>query len=195
MKKLIAVLLALFLLASCKSSVEQDKKTEQTTVNTTAQTAETTKNTDATATDDGVVIYTTDGATVETGEDGLPLAASLYETVTKDIELPFLESPYLEEMVPSFIGDVENTESFVIKQAAISAFLTEIIIVEAKEGKADEVYNAVDAHFTSLKNSTNLYPQGMEAVAAAIIGKKGNIIYFFCNEKAAELEKSLLGAL
>lgn len=187
MKRMFALLSAVITFAACKpSDPEQTVTTAETVSDTTSVTSTFT-------TDEETTSAVTESETEITA--GATIIDRLYEAVTKDRELPFLIPPYLEEMVPDFIGDVNNTESYLIQQAAISAILTEIIIVEAKEGKADEVYDAVDAHFTSLKNSDNLYPQGMRAVAAAVIGKSGNIVWFICHEDAKDMEEALLEAL
>jgi|GEM_PF-2600713 len=184
MKKTTALLLAVITLAACKPPDTEPETSASPITETAADTtAETTSET------------ASETASETEAKPGESVIERLYNAVVEGRELPVLEPPYLEEMVPDFIGDIENTEGFVIRKAAISAILTEIIIAEAKEGKEDEVYGAVNAHFTSLKESTNLYLQGAAAVAAAIIGKNGNIIYFFCSEDAQDMENTLINAL
>jgi len=185
MKKTFALFAAIIALASCKSA--EPEQTTASSDTTAATTTVTTTETSSSATE-------SESETSATSAEATVID-TLYEAVTKDRELPILMPPFMEEMVPDYIGDVENTESYLIEQAAISAILTEIIIVEAKDGKVDDVYGAVDAHFTALKNADNLYPQGMRAVAAAVIGKSGNIVWFICHEDAADMEQALKDAL
>jgi len=197
MKKIALLLAAAVLLAACNQN-NPGKNTEETksqSQSESSQPSDTPSSETLSDTPPGEAGNAGENETDNVGGDSGTVSVRLYNAVIADREIPIMMPPYLEEMVPDFIGDPENTESFVIQQAAISAILTEIIIAEAKEGKTDDVYNAVNAHYTALKDSNTLYPQGMAAVAAAVIGKNGNIVYFICSEDAADMERALLEAI
>lgn len=116
--------------------------------------------------------------------------AEIFEHITESVELPIM-ADIDESRLPDYNVNIEDAESFVAKEAAISAIFVQIIIIEAKDGKANNVHNAMLEHQSSLKNQA-FYPQGIEAAAASIVNAKGNLVYLICHDKSQEIEEILL---
>ena len=115
----------------------------------------------------------------------------LYERISDEVELPIMVD-IDEDRLGDYHVSPDDAVSFVAKEAAISAIFVQLIIIEAKEGKASEVQSAMREHQSQLKDDA-FYPQGREAAAASIVGTRGSVVYLICIENAQEIENIIKG--
>jgi hypothetical protein len=110
-------------------------------------------------------------------------------------ETGLFEPPYMLDIQESRLSEYhvnpDDAVSFVVKEAAISAIFIQLIIIEAQDGRAAAVYNAMREHQANLLDDA-FYPQGREAAAASVVGRRGNLVYLICDERAEEIERELL---
>lgn len=133
--------------------------------------------------------------------------SSKKETVKIDVQetLDTIVSTYYSEMAsaPYDADYVEQTfgltadqyESFAGVYPMITAVATDIAIIEAKDGKVEEVKAGVEA-YKEFKKQMAWYPAEQENAANAVIYVNGNYVFFIMAENAAETEtyvKSLFG--
>ena len=111
------------------------------------------------------------------------------------VDLEFFDPPYMVDILEHRFDEYEiipaDYESFVAKEAAISAMFVQLIIIEAKDGKVSTVREAMETHQSNLKDDV-FYPQGIQAAAVSIVGNVGNLVYLICDERSEELERELL---
>jgi hypothetical protein len=133
-----------------------------------------------------------------TGENPTDERLTLEQVFDKLVELEFFDPPYMvdieEERLEQYHVNPEDAESFIAKEAAISAIFVQLIVIEATDGKVNDVHNAMLAHQEQLLDDA-FYPQGLEAAAASIVNIKGNFVYLICDERADEIEKELVKLL
>ncbi|MCL2036164.1 MAG: hypothetical protein FWG83_02100 [Oscillospiraceae bacterium] len=118
----------------------------------------------------------------------------IYEKLVESGFFDVADSPLMKDISPGRIADYkvepDLAVSYVAKEAAISSFFVQLLIIEAKEGESGAVYNAMLEHQSDLLDET-FYPQGRIAAAASIVGRNGNIVYLICDERAAEIETQM----
>jgi hypothetical protein len=110
----------------------------------------------------------------------------LFDTVPAPIMTDISESRYDE-----FFINPDDAVSIVAKEAAISAFFVQVIIIEAKDGRVGTVLSAMNKHQSNLADET-FYPQGVAAAAASVVGSRGNIVYLICDVRGREIESALI---
>jgi len=105
-------------------------------------------------------------------------------------------APYMADISAARLGEYrvnpDDAVSFIAKEAAISAFFVQLIIIEVKDGRLREVYDAMKEHQENLMDAT-FYPQGQKAAAASIVKARGNLVYLICDERASFIEDVILG--
>jgi hypothetical protein len=111
------------------------------------------------------------------------------------LEAEFFDPPYMIDIeadrLANYHVNPEDAVSFVAKEAAISAIFIQLIIIEAENGKVNDVKNAMLEQQSTLKDDA-FYPQGVEAAANSIVSVRGNLVYLICDVRSQEIEEVLL---
>jgi len=119
----------------------------------------------------------------------------LYEKLTQAGLFDGDDSPIMIDIWEDNLSDhfvfPEDAESFIAKEAGISSIFIQLIIIQAKSGKENDVHSAMTEHQSRLTDDA-FYPQGQQAAAASIVGISNNIIYLICDIRSAEIEAELL---
>jgi hypothetical protein len=115
----------------------------------------------------------------------------LYEKLTEAGFFDVLMVDIAEFRLDEYQINPQDAERFIAKEAAHSSLLVQLMIIEAKPGRLDEVYNAMHRHRDNLVDA-GLYPQGQANAMSSIVGFRGNVVYFICDESAADAEKELV---
>jgi hypothetical protein len=115
-------------------------------------------------------------------------------------ESGFFSPPWMTDMRESDITQfdiiAQNSVSITAKEAEMSAVFLQIIIVETQQGKSNAVFGALLAHQELLQDAT-AYPQGAVAAAASRAGLAagGAVAYLICDERADEIEETILNLI
>ncbi|MDR0222017.1 MAG: DUF4358 domain-containing protein [Oscillospiraceae bacterium] len=186
MKKTALLLTAAIMLAltACEPAKE-DAQTTEDTQSVSEDTQSASEDTQSASGEDG----SSEGGGAPQDETR---AYKLYEVVTNAVTFPVFMQPVLDEIIDSYIGDPANADEYCVYANAISVGITEVIIVDAKDGKIDEVYEAVKKRFDDIKENAAFYPGEVGEAAAAVMGKKDDIVYMICHAEAAIAEQALL---
>lgn len=110
-----------------------------------------------------------------------------------DIVLP----EYMSALIsPDFNPDSCEESCFVSN--VMSVQLNKVIVIKPKEGKEDEISNAVDAYFEAVQTDPNLafYPMQQASAEGAVKGKTDDGYYYMIvHENGADIETAMLAAI
>lgn len=105
------------------------------------------------------------------------LRAAVVEAVGTDEYWPNM--PIDQEMLETFYGLTSDMyEDYMAESPMISANVDTLMIVRAKEDKADEVESALTAYREALVNDSLQYPQNLGKIQASQVEKIGNYVIF-----------------
>ena len=105
------------------------------------------------------------------------LRAVVVEAVGTDEYWPNM--PIDQEMLETFYGLTSDMyEDYMAESPMISANVDTLMIVRAKEDKADEVESALTAYREALVNDSLQYPQNLGKIQASQVEKIGNYVIF-----------------
>jgi hypothetical protein len=124
------------------------------------------------------------------------------EIVLKDVNEKILEMKPFNEMaamdidstilVDLFQVDEENVKDYVGKYPMMNVHASMYVIVEAEDGKAEEVKADLDAWAKDWEESWERYlPEQYELVKDRKLGVNGNFVYLIIAESADEIEALL----
>lgn len=124
------------------------------------------------------------------------------EIVLKDVNEKILKMQPFNEMaamdidstilVDLFQVDEENVKDFVGKYPMMNVHASMYVIVEAEDGKAEEVKADLDAWAKDWEESWERYlPEQYELVKDRKLGVNGNFVYLIIAESADEIEALL----
>ncbi|MDR0197836.1 MAG: DUF4358 domain-containing protein [Oscillospiraceae bacterium] len=203
MKKTYVLLAMIILLTACEPSTKtgSDSKPEQSSAKSSDVESGDVSGGEDTASESGDISGGEDTAS-ESGDEDFPSpfpeydpesrTYKLYEAVAAGVEFPVFMQPVMEDMLPVYIGDPSNVNEYCVYANAISVGVTEVIIAEAKDDKIDEVEQAVMKRLADIKENAAFYPGEVGEAAAALAGKKGNIVYMICHIDAVKAQQILL---
>lgn len=126
-------------------------------------------------------------------EDSTETAALMpvIETVTSSVEWANLAEVTDESILTEFFQLDKNNENYkdiLVMQCPMSAVTAEIIIIEAVDGKIDDVKADLTARQDKLINVDSFYPDAKAIAENSIVGTHNNVAYFIAGENAAESE-------
>lgn len=103
-------------------------------------------------------------------------AQEILDKIKADMGESYLPNmPLDEEMVKNILGiDLDLVEDYVAEMPMISAHPDRVIILKAKEGKADEILPLLEAARTNMIQNTFTYPQNAEKVQATKLVHHGD---------------------
>lgn len=124
------------------------------------------------------------------------------EIILKDVNEKILEMKPFNEMaamdidstilVDLFQVDEENVKDYVGKYPMMNVHASMYVIVEAEDGKAEEVKADLDAWAKDWEESWERYlPEQYELVKDRKLGVNGNFVYLIIAESADEIEALL----
>ena len=123
---------------------------------------------------------------------------SVMETIENDFgnDLPMM-MPADETVLQDFYGlTTEQVSDYAISLAAMNVHATEIIMVEAQEGKLEEVKAALDARMETVNSIWSTYlPDQYELVKNRKTLEVGNYLVIVIAEKADEIMKVITESL
>ncbi len=169
MKKVIALILAMMMVASLVACGSDSNKENPNTNNNTSQTDEKPKEEVKEATP----------AEIEAA-----IAKALGDGYLATVEVPE------EEILMTALGrlDMEKVESYIAKQSAVTSVnLDTVVIVKCKDGYADEAVQAFNDAFDQTISYIRQYPFGVAKVEGARLYKiNDTVIYVIAGASAGE---------
>ena len=126
-----------------------------------------------------------------------PAVEAVINAVGQD-NLPFLEELTEPEFLKEFYlidPENENFENIIVYYCPMSAVMTEIIIIESKDGQVDAAKETLEARKKKAMEQDAFYPADVENAEASIVGTQGNYAYFLLSASAADMETALKEAL
>ena len=125
-------------------------------------------------------------------------AARYAEAALNAVEFPSMMEVTRSDYAESFFGlDLSLCRDFYTANAMISALLSEVIIVNPKEGCEDELKAQMDAHFDYIKNDPNaaFYPEQELSAEGAVSGvTEDGYYYIIVHKDGAAAAEALLAA-
>jgi len=105
----------------------------------------------------------------------------LYEAVKEAYGENYLpQMPYDAELFANTFGITEDLyEEFVAESPMISAQVDIFVGIKAKEGKADEIEQALSSYQENLVNNSLQYPMNLGKVEGARIYRNGDYVFYF----------------
>lgn len=89
------------------------------------------------------------------------------------------DMPLDETMLNDMFGiNAADCESFVAEMPMIGVHPDKLIVIEAKEGKADALYEALVGIREGMVNDTMQYPMNIAKINASVVLREGNYIAF-----------------
>lgn len=205
-KKIIAAAASLAIcgamLTACGTSnntAETETSAETTTVSETTTISETESETEAS--EETVPTESETEAETEAeavSENPLKPAVDAAINAVGQENLPFLEEMNMPEFLKEFYlidPENENFENIIVYYCPMSAVMTEIIIIEAKDGQVDAAKETLEARKKKAMEQDAFYPADVENAEASIVGTQGNYAYFLLSSAAADMETALKDAL
>lgn len=122
------------------------------------------------------------GDAAQPGEEGWSeemagLRAAVVEAVGEDEYWPNM--PMDGEMLEMFYGiTADMYDDYMAETPMISANVDTLIIVRAKEGQTDAVYDKLNAYRDALVNDTMQYPMNLGKIQSSQVEKIGNYVVF-----------------
>lgn len=187
MKKLVLYLCAgvlVFGLAACGGSPKEDSSAGGSQSESSSQSPE---QTESSAADDsqsssgaaGAESGADDGQTGAEGwsEEMAGLKAAVVDAVGQDEYWPNM--PMDGEMLKMAYGiEPDMYDDFMAETPMISANVDALVIIKAKEGQVDAVFDKMTAYRESLVNDTMQYPMNLSKIQASQVEKEGNYVIF-----------------
>ncbi len=170
-------------MTACGGEDEQVEYTEETSVVTTEVTP---------ITHPPVTDATQKAEEIE--EEGTSNFKKAVETVISSVEWAKLDEVTDEQILTEFFKLDKNNANYkdiIVMQCPMSAVTAELILIEAQDGKVEDVKADLEARREKLINVDAFYPDSQAIAEDSIIGVHNNVVYFIAAEKAAESEEIL----
>ncbi len=197
LKKNIALIAAMAIVATMFAACSSDEDKEETTTPTTTSVVETEAETEAQVETEAETEAETDADT-EIEEENLeanPLA-SLAEAVINEETWPAM----MEVTDATFINDFflidtsdESISELLIMQCPMSSNMTELIVVKAADAEAGK--ELLNARREKAINVDAFYPNDVETAGNSIVGAEGDYAYFIMSANSADDEAVLVEAI
>lgn len=105
------------------------------------------------------------------------LRAAVVEAVGETEYWP--DMPMDQEMLETFYGiNADMYEDYMAESPMISANVDTLVIIKAKEGQTDAVYDVLNTYREGLVNDTMQYPQNLGKIQASQVEKIGDYVIF-----------------
>ena len=119
-------------------------------------------------------------------------AGELLLTVLNSVQFPQTVEVTDEDRISSEIGiDLSLVEDYAIVQQMLSVDVSEVIILIARDGAAEELEGVLEKRKESLINDFAFYPNQVAAAEATEVGKVKNVVFLICHEEAAVARQRL----
>lgn len=110
-------------------------------------------------------------------EEMTGLRAAVVDAVGQDEYWP--DMPMDGEMLNMFYGvSAELYDDFMAETPMISTNVDALVIIKAKEGQVDAVYDLMKAYRENLVNDTMQYPMNLSKIQGSMLEKVGNYVVF-----------------
>lgn len=117
----------------------------------------------------------TDSKEVESG-----LASEFHEAIKEAYGENYLPSMELDEtsFAEKFNVTMDNVKEFIAEVPMIGAHVDTLVIIEANEGKVDEVESELNKYREALISDTMQYPMNLAKINSSQVYKLGNYVFF-----------------
>ena len=123
-------------------------------------------------------------------------AGELLSVVLDSVQFPQLLELTDEERITDELGiDLSLVEDYAIMQQMLSVDVSEVIILIAVEGAAEELKSVLKKRKESLINDFAFYPNQVASAEGTQVGSVLNVVYLICHEEASVAEDELLAAV
>ena len=120
-------------------------------------------------------------------------AGELLLIVLNSVQFPQTVEVTDEDRISGEIGiDLSLVEEYAIVQQMLSVDVSEVIILIAKDGAAEELESVLEKRKESLINDFAFYPNQVAAAEATEVGKVKNVVFLICHEEAAAARQKLI---
>jgi len=143
------------------------------------------------------------GGESENNKTDAPVKNVAVADIMKACEAKVSTTDWIEikmEDIESYFTDINKDDVAEISAKYLDIYMAdEIIIIKAKDGKADAIYNGLKSYWESRKSAFDGYLPNefarIDAESKIVLKKSGNYVIYSVTEKNADIEAAFTNAL